>query len=189
MLFFFQRNNHMKKTLFTAALGLSFVLPQAEAATIYTFSFSNVDGAVSGTVSGTVTLPDGDGTFAATSVLVTSAPAALGYTLPFEATTVGIQPGNVFIVTGGAINAAASNFAFQSTSGPLRLLALNFGSFGSLMNLSGFVSFTSGVSDSNNTTLTYSSAPTGVPELDATGAPLALAWLAGALALARRKAA
>ncbi|MGB5596147.1 MAG: hypothetical protein WBM62_19225 [Crocosphaera sp.] len=53
----------------------------ANAAT-FGFSFSNVDGPVNGTVEGTIELPDGDGTFAATSVFVTSAPAALGYTTP-----------------------------------------------------------------------------------------------------------
>ncbi|MBC1194917.1 PEP-CTERM sorting domain-containing protein, partial [Microcystis aeruginosa BLCCF158] len=45
-----------------------------------------MDGPVSGTVSGTIELPDAalttDGIYAATALSVTSAPAALGYTLP-----------------------------------------------------------------------------------------------------------
>ena len=53
----------------------------ANAAT-FNFSFSNEDGAVPGTVEGTIELPDGYGIFAASNLTVTSAPVALGFTLP-----------------------------------------------------------------------------------------------------------
>ena len=43
----------------------------------YTFTFSNVDGAVAGTVTGTIKLPDGDGTFPAVGVEIESAPGSL----------------------------------------------------------------------------------------------------------------
>jgi hypothetical protein len=56
----------------------------ANAATL-TFSFMNEEGPVAGTVEGEIELPDEDGTFAATAVTITSAPAALGYTLPIDA--------------------------------------------------------------------------------------------------------
>ncbi|MFM7713952.1 MAG: PEP-CTERM sorting domain-containing protein, partial [Microcystis sp.] len=60
-------------------------LAQSASAATFNFSFSNVQGPVSGTVQGTLTLPDGDGTnLAATSLIVNSAPAAPGYTLPFN---------------------------------------------------------------------------------------------------------
>ncbi len=60
----------MKKTLIAAAFGLSLAMPQAEAA-LFNFSFHS-DGLPAQGLSGTITLPDGDGAFAATSVIVTS---------------------------------------------------------------------------------------------------------------------
>ncbi|WP_039899688.1 PEP-CTERM sorting domain-containing protein [Microcystis aeruginosa] len=119
---------------------------------------------VSGTVQGTLTLPDGDGTnLAATSVIVTSAPAALGYTLPFDvlANFTGVL-GNSFTVSGGEIT-ASSFFAADGFGGLSNVLTLNFdtGSYGNLFNLPGVGPF-SGVVDLNSTTLTYSPVP--VPE-------------------------
>ncbi len=79
----------MKKTtvsLLAIASLLSFV--ESANAIQYTFSFSNDSGPVNGTVSGTIELPGAaatvDGTYAATSVLVTSAPVALGWTTPLD---------------------------------------------------------------------------------------------------------
>ena len=86
----------------------------AQAAT-FNFSFSNVDGPVSGTVQGTIGLPDGNGTFAATLVIVTSAPAALGYTFPYNvlADLTSIFA-NSFTLSGGAI--IANNGLFRTLS-------------------------------------------------------------------------
>lgn len=50
-------------------------------------------------------------------------------------------------------------------------------------------SFGGSVDDYNSANWIMSPAATAVPELDAAGAPLAFVWLAGVLALSRRKAA
>jgi hypothetical protein len=144
-----------------ATVATATLAPVASAAT-FNFSFSNVTGPVNGTVQGTLTLPDGDGTNAATSLIVTSAPAALGYTLPFNVpANFGVLI-NSFTVSGGVIT-ASSFFAQNSTEA----LTLNFlpGSLGSLFSVQGSGTPFSGVVDVNSTTLTYSpAAPTTVPE-------------------------
>ena len=149
-------------TVALATVATATLAPVASAAT-FNFSFGNVTGPVSGTVQGTLTLPDGDGTNAATSLIVTSAPAALGYTLPFDvlANFIGVAA-NSFTVSGGVIT-ASSFFAQNSTEA----LTLNFlpGSLGSLFSVQGSGTPFSGVVDVNSTTLTYSpAAPTTVPE-------------------------
>ncbi|MGK7947173.1 MAG: PEP-CTERM sorting domain-containing protein, partial [Microcystaceae cyanobacterium] len=73
----------LSTVLAVATLSMGAMAQSAQAAT-FNFSFSNEDGSVPGTVEGTIELPDGDGTFAASSIFVNSAPAALGYTLPFD---------------------------------------------------------------------------------------------------------
>ena len=147
-----------------ATVATATLAPVASAAT-FNFSFSNVGGPVSGTVQGTLTLPDGDGTnLAATSVIVTSAPAALGYTLPFDVLANFSGVGNSFTVSGGVIT--ASSFAAQNNNADT--LALNFlpGILGSAFSVQGGGgNILSGVLDVNSTTLTYSpAAPTTVPE-------------------------
>lgn len=151
-------NNPLAVSLALATVATATLAQSASAAT-FNFSFSNVDGTVSGTVQGTITLPDGDGTFAATSVIVTSAPAALGYTLPYDALANLTTPvTNSFTVSGGAIT--ASNFARQNSTDAL---SLALPGLGSLFNVRGSASTTSGVLDSSNSTLTFSS-PAPVPE-------------------------
>ena len=89
-----------------ATVATATLAPVASAAT-FNFSFSNVTGPVNGTVQGTLTLPDGDGTNAATSLIVTSAPAALGYTLPFDVmANLTNLLSNSFTVSGGVITAS-----------------------------------------------------------------------------------
>ena len=93
-------------------LALATVLVSAHAgnAAIFNFSFSNVTGKVTGTVSGTINLPNGDGTFAATSVTVNSFPVGLGYD-PTNWNWVTLSSENTFIVKSGNISVAAgSNF-------------------------------------------------------------------------------
>lgn len=180
----------MRKILLAAALGLSCVLPKAEAA-VFTFSFSNVEGEIDGAISGTITLPDGDGTFAATSVMVLSAPAALGYATPFDAMAWHLLNGvNSFTVSSGDIVVDLSEFG--SISDDNNVFNLNYSDDLSSLNLAGNSKLNSGVLDVDGDTLVFGRAPGGslpVPELDATGAPMALAWLAGVLTLARRKGA
>ncbi|WP_414552696.1 hypothetical protein [Anabaena sp. CCY 0017] len=78
-------------------------------AAIFNFSFSNENGAVNGDVKGTIELADGDGTFAATSVMITSLPGGLGLTAPVNALSSGSLE-NVFSVVGGQINLAGTGF-------------------------------------------------------------------------------
>ena len=150
------------------------------AATIYTFSFSNEDGPVAGTVEGTVTLPDGDGVFAASQITVTSAPAALGYTTPFD-----VFPGfsnvtqNTFPVVGGQIVAGGVEFiAANSTDGLALSDDSSFG-IGTWLNTAGSRDALSGVSDFDNSTLVFGSTSTSpIPE------PTSVLGLAGVLSLA-----
>ena len=140
-----------------ATVATATLAPVASAAT-FNFSFDNVEGPVNGNVQGTLTLPDGDGTdLAATSLIVTSAPSALGYTLPFNvlANFTGVID-NSFTVSGGVIT--ASSFAAQNLT---EALTLNFfpGTFGSVFTLPGAVNAFSGVVDVNSTTLTFTPVP------------------------------
>lgn len=130
----------------------------AQAIQLFNFSFDNIQGPVNGTVSGTLNLPDGNGTFAATSIKINSAPAALGYTQPVDVlsyfTNVGI---NEFTVSNGTI----TNSTFAATNS-IEWFSLNYpyppGIFGSSLSKVGDHPF-SGVQDINSTTLTYSPVP------------------------------
>jgi len=133
------------------------IAPTASALS-YTFSFSNENGSVPGTVQGTFDLPDGDGiNIAATSLFVTSAPA-LGYTLPFDASA--IFP-NVFVnsfqVVGGNIVLAGSSLGIQNATSALALNVSN-GSAGSLLTISGSGNISLGVQDLDSSTLIFSPA-------------------------------
>ncbi len=132
----------------------------AQAIQLFNFSFDNTVGPVNGTVSGTLDLPNGNGTFAATSLKINSAPAALGYTQPVDVLSYfSLVLDNSFTVFNGTIT--ASSFAATNL---IDGLALNFvpGSFGSLLNTVGTNYDFSGVADINSTTLTYTPA-TPVP--------------------------
>lgn len=151
-------------TATTAGLAVLASVGSAPASAVqFNFSFSNVQGGTAGTVQGIITLPNGDGTFAATGITVNSAPAALGYTTPYNVLT--NMPSviiNSFTVVGGAINPSSSSFGAQNST---EAFTLNYSSFGSLLSIKGSASATSGVWDTSNTTLTYPSASgTGVPE-------------------------
>ena len=136
----------------------------ANAAT-FNFSFSNVEGAVGGTVEGIIELPDGDGTFAATSVTVTSAPAILGYPLPVDFVDGG-EIANSFTIISGMIDATVSTFVNPfPVSFPFgTALALNDGFEGSLLNVPGSGVTSSGVQDLDSSTLNYSNASATTPE-------------------------
>lgn len=153
----------------------------ASAAT-FNFSFSNENGAVNGTVEGTIELPDGDGTFAATSIVVTSAPAALGYTLPFDVLANLTQVfANSFTVAGGSIDTVNSSFVAQNSSIG-SVFTLNLPGLGSAFNVQGSGNGASGVQDSDSSTLSYTSAAS-VPEPSSL---IALALVGGSLLLTKR---
>ena len=133
----------------------------AQAIQLFNFSFNNVNGPVNGTVSGTLDLPNGNGTFAATSLKINSAPAALGYTQPVD--VLSYFPNvisNSFTVSNGTIT--ASSFGVQEDGSAAILLNFQPGSYGTLLSEVGTGSVFSGVIDTNSTTLTYSPA-TPVP--------------------------
>ena len=90
------------------AAALSLAATPGLAVATYEVSFANDDGSVDGTVSGRLTLPDGDGDRAATSLRVTSAPSELGFILPLDALTSFVRYfSNTFTVLGGEITAAS----------------------------------------------------------------------------------
>lgn len=105
----------MRRSQLFLALVLASFSPAAAFST-FNFSFSNVDGAVSGLVTGTITLPDGDGTFPALGVEVTSAPGLLGLTLPLDAMASGSLI-NLFVVVDGQVDLANSMFLAQFATG------------------------------------------------------------------------
>jgi hypothetical protein len=131
----------------------------AQAIQLFNFSFNNNVGPVNGTVSGKLDLPDGNGTFAATSITINSAPAALGYTQPVDVLSYFADVlSNSFTVSNGTIT--TSSFAVMNETGESFTLNFMPGNYGSLLsNVSG----SSGVKDINSTTLTYSPVPTPVP--------------------------
>ena len=132
----------------------------AQAIQLFNFSFNNTVGPVNGTVSGTLDLPDGNGTFAATSIKINSAPAALGNTQPVDVLSYfQTVVKNSFTVSNGTIT--------ESIFGALnynQAFALNYylSNSGSLLSTVGKFGEDSGVQDINSTTLTYSPA-TPVP--------------------------
>jgi len=163
---------------FAVAAGGLFSSP-AHALSFFNFSFSNVNGPVSGNVSGTITLPDGDGTFEASAVSITSLPAGLGLNAPIDALALRIIS-NSFAVVGGNIDKSNTDFAGLITGSTA--LSLN----SSLAGGSTFLDFldagdfgATGVLDSTSSTLTFSS-PTAVPfEFDASFGLFALGGLYG----------
>ena len=176
-------NFHRKMNRIRVKLAFSFAAAllstnQAEAA-IFSYQFSNVNGSTSGTVNGSISLPDGDGTFAAPTVTVDSYPAALN----LGATPITIlSPAaidNSFQVIGGQIvlfdyfglinDDTALAFNGSTCSSTTFLDVLNAQDCG-----------VSGVLDSASTTLSFSPVAPTVP------GPLPLLGTAAAFACSRR---
>jgi|GEM_PF-3427424 hypothetical protein len=175
----------VKGAALLSALGVLLGAQTAEAA-LYNFSFSNVNGPVAGTVQGEITLPDGNGTFPATGLIITAAPAALGYTTPYNLLSdMTSNFANSFTVSGGSITAGS---IARQNAGVNRGFTINFlpGSFGSTLSPFNAVSgnFLTGVVDLRNTTLSFA-APTPAPEPGSLA--LAVTGLLG-LGLLRRRA-
>jgi hypothetical protein len=106
------RNTFQASLASLLAAGALWVSPgAAHASTVYAFSFNNVQGAVAGTVSGTLTLGDGNGTFAATAITIDAGPAGLGFSFPvlgLGGFTAVIS--NSFTVSGGSIDVSSVDF-------------------------------------------------------------------------------
>jgi hypothetical protein len=95
----------LKLLAIVAACSAAVLAAPVQAAT-FSFSFSNVDGAVNGDVSGTIVLPNGNCTLAETSMLIDSVPAALGLgPTPVDAHA-GRSSENPFTVSAGDITSA-----------------------------------------------------------------------------------
>jgi hypothetical protein len=160
-------------------------LSEAASAATFNFSFSNLQGPVSGTVEGLIELPDGDGTFSATSVIVTSAPAALGYTLPFDVfANYQNVIANSFTVSGGAITDSSFFAQDFSSSAALGISFFPEFDFGNILSTFLDNSLFSGVQDANDSTLTFTPVPTAVPE---PAAVLGLLSIAGVGLLSKRQ--
>jgi len=86
---------------------------------IFNYTFTNSAGSVPGTVTGSIDLPDGNGTFAATHVFIDSYPAALGSigTPPLDAAT-WTQLTNSWTVASGAITTESFEAVNQTPSPP-----------------------------------------------------------------------
>jgi hypothetical protein len=185
-----KRYRIMKKTLLAAALGLSFAMPQAEAA-LFNLHYDAFSGTLDAVIDGAL---QGDNN----TVIVNSVQdfatwnGVPGISLPFVSSLdvlLGISGGALPTLTldGSFLDFIACDgvncgdgFAFgvgngfdTLSRGPVYNPGNSFGTALEGFNAAG-----------------YSFTPAGiVPELDTAGAPLALAWLAGLLALSRRKAA
>ena len=134
----------------------------AQAIQVFNFSFDNTNGPVNGTVSGTLALPNGDGTFAATSLKINSAPAALGYTQPVDVLSYFPSvPFNGFTVSNGTIT-SNEFIAVKGEEAIFALIKNNSGFYFSALNTFGTSDVFSGVGDYLSTTLTYTPA-TPVP--------------------------
>ena len=129
----------------------------------YTFSFSNVDGAVNGSVSGTIVLPEGDGTFAALSLTIDAYPAALNLGPP-PIVSFAQELENTFTVFGGNIISGEFLGEFNFPTNTDLFIASAFLSGGSGLDLLNCGCFASqGVLDSSSSTLTFAPAATPLP--------------------------
>ncbi|MGK7886237.1 MAG: PEP-CTERM sorting domain-containing protein, partial [Crocosphaera sp.] len=98
----------------------------ANAAT-FTFSFTNQPGSgdINGTVEGVIELPDGDGTFAATSFVVTSAPVEV---LPPNGTdfALGASSNSFQVLDGAIVNATVEFFNFVDNTFVIQFIPEGF---------------------------------------------------------------
>lgn len=182
----------MKRLLASAAILIGTTL--AANAASYGFSFDNVEGSVPGTVSGFIELPDGDGTFAATSVVIMVAPAALGYAPGYEVlANLSTVTMNTFTVFHGAIDGAVSWFSAWESSGSgetsiYREFSLNdMSTIGTQLVFAGPGTAGGGGAtlDQQNATVSFGGVSADVPLPAA--APLLLIGLGGLAALGRKR--
>tara|TARA_R110002167_G_scaffold11831_1_gene51128 strand:+ start:404 stop:943 length:540 start_codon:yes stop_codon:yes gene_type:complete len=138
----------------------------ANANVIYNYSFENQDGPFVGTVSGTIELPDGDGVFSAINITL-DALVALGYSSTTSISDFVQIDENMFTVSGGAVNAAGSNFfgIFAGFNNAFGLNATAFGASGSsfLDAASGGFLGSTGVLDLDSSSLAFTAVNVSEP--------------------------
>lgn len=179
--------SRMKSLIVLASIATLFALSgiQSASAAVYYFSFdstvvSNMT-TINGPVRGSITLPDGDGTFLPTVVLITEHPAGLNGTINagLTPTTWSTRVGAGFTVSGGQIVAAQWLAEEPGALDSYNQLRFNFGGF-NLLTFNGDTSGTYVANNSGFSGVTYSSSP--IPEPSA-----ALLGALGALCLLRRR--
>lgn len=171
---------HIKVAAFPFFAAALLSVSQAKA-TLFNYESMNVEGAVSGTVQGGITLPDGDGIFAASLVTIDSYPASLGLDPTPISIVTGDAPSNSLTVGGGQI--LSSDFLGLVNGGTA--LALNSGPFCNVDSsfldaLDAIDCGDTGVQDLGSSTLSLSPAAASVP------GPLPLLGAAAAFAHSRR---
>lgn len=170
--------------IFLATAALVATMSTSAAAAVFDFSFSNVNGNTAGEVSGQITLPDGDGTFSATSIVVSDAPGGLGLGTPIDLVALELagsvfgptfvqSTGNEFTVTLGQIESAGYGFNILFPAGATNLSAVGINIRSGVSGVSNTAQITTQVqgasnanfvSDTGASTLTFAPAnPSPVP--------------------------
>jgi hypothetical protein len=135
----------MLRKFLTTALTITVLSAPAHASAVYEFTFDNTANG-GGTVHGTITLPSSaDGTYAASSVVITSNTAGFGL-----GEYVGDPADNSFVISGGNITSASVFLAFgsQNSSPAVACCSLTLG------DQSGTGSVRAGLTDSRDQVLT-----------------------------------
>jgi hypothetical protein len=131
-------------------------------AALFQFSFDNEDGALAGTASGSITLPDGDGYFPASAVVVDSGPAGLG--LGFPVYFLDSVYENSFTVVSGAIDLANSHFLGLNGNTSLALNTSFFPTQQTWLSAKDVLDQgATGVADYDSSTLSYSGSSSEAP--------------------------
>lgn len=115
------------KRILLSALVLAGMAGRVWADQVFDFSFTNTIGNVAGTVTGEVVLPfNGNGTAAASDVLIESFPTALSSIgiPPVDASGWTYQELNSFTVSSGQVTEASEFYAYTSTSYPSSVIDL-----------------------------------------------------------------
>jgi hypothetical protein len=122
------------QVILASTLAASVLSPLVASAALYSFSFDNVSGTVAGTVTGEIdlgfiTTPTGSGTGAASSIMITSAPAALPSLDQGNVVTGwSFQGPNTFTVSNGVITAYQFGATAISATASDDVMCLNSGS-------------------------------------------------------------
>ena len=172
----------MNRFIGAFAIAIGFSIGSAQA-TLITFSFSNVNGNVAGTVTGILSGLADQGTSAATGVSITSAPSGVGFSA-FPVNILGLGwtvITNTVTITSGVVTSLEILIAGGTGSTAPHLLLNVGGSINSLNNINGQF----GVLNLNGLNgVTFVVTPSGVPE----PATLALIGLGlSGIALTRRR--
>ena len=148
--------------MLAAALALSVFATSAYASVVYDFTFDNSNNG-GGTVDGTVTLPSSaDGTYAASSVEVTSNTAGFGvgeYVVFLNEIT-----NDTFVVSGGDITSASVflDFGDANRSPGVKCCSLEFTAFDSILD-GGLSDMNGQLTDGPGSPVTFTLATTPIP--------------------------